>query len=99
MKKSHQDILSRRWSIEILMEFYNSKTNCRRYSDFKRNISGITPRALSCRLKELSEAEIITKSVDASSFSVKCEYRLSSSGKDFMKIAALMKTWSRKWRK
>ena len=92
------DYIGKKWTVIILLELYKGSKNKKRYSEIKRNISDITPKVLSSRLKELEENGMITKKIDSASFPVKCEYSLTKSGKDFIKIIKDIKNWSLKWK-
>ena len=80
------DIVSKKWSLIILLEIYKGSQSKKRYSDIKNNIHEITPKVLSGRLKDLEKEGLITKNVDASSFPVKSEYALTKIGLDFISI-------------
>lgn len=58
----------------------------------------ITPKILSARLKELEKEGLITKEIDATHFPVKCEYSLTKSGEDFVRIIQDIKKWALKWK-
>jgi DNA-binding HxlR family transcriptional regulator len=92
------EYLSKKWALIILLEIYKSESDKKRYSEIKKKIPAISPKILSTRLKELEKEGIIKKKIDTSSFPVKCEYSLTNSGKDFIKIIKNIKNWSLKWK-
>ena len=92
------DYLSKKWTPLIILELYKGTSEKKRYSDIKKHMPGITPKVLSARLKELEKQEIITKEIDATSFPIKCEYALTESGKDFIRIIKDIKTWALRWK-
>lgn len=92
------DIVSKKWSLIILLEIYKGKQSKKRYSDIKNNIPEITPKVLSGRLKDLENEGLIKKSVDASSFPVKSEYALTKIGLDFISIIKDIKGWALRWK-
>jgi DNA-binding HxlR family transcriptional regulator len=92
------DFMGKRWTLLILLELYKSKSNSRRYSEIKNNLAEITPKVLSARLKELEKEGLIKKKIDTTQFPVKCEYTLTSSGKDFITIIKEVKQWALKWK-
>jgi len=92
------EYLSKKWSLIILLEIYKGKNNQKRYTEIKNNIQNISPKILSNRLKELEREGIINKKIDTSSFPVKCEYSLTDSGEDIIKIIKEIKKWSLKWK-
>jgi DNA-binding HxlR family transcriptional regulator len=91
------DFIGKRWTLVILLELYKGEEKIKRYSELKRRLPGITSKILSTRLRELEEHKLITKKVDAREFPVKCEYSLSKSGQDFIKIIQDMKEWALTW--
>jgi DNA-binding HxlR family transcriptional regulator len=90
------DFIGKRWTLLILLELYKGKII--RYSKLKNNLTGITPKILSLRLKELEKEKLINKKIDTSVFPIKCEYSLTKSGDDFIKIIKDMKKWALKWK-
>ena len=92
------DFVGKRWTLLILLELYKSSSNSRRYSDIKANLPDITPKVLSARLKELEKEGLVKKKIDASKFPVRCDYTLTKSGEDFIKIIKDVKQWALKWK-
>ena len=90
------NFIGKRWTLLILLELH--KENYKRYSELKKDLYNITPKILSSRLKELEKQGLIKKKVDNSNFPIKCEYSLTESGKDFIKIIKDIKKWSLKWK-
>jgi len=89
------DFIGKRWTLLILLELYKGKI--RRYSEIKGRMADITPKMLSARLKELEKEGLVHKSIDSSEFPVKCEYKLTPKGNDFIKIIKDIKMWALKW--
>lgn len=92
------DFIGKRWTILILLELYKSRTKWKRYSEIKKGLQNITPKILSVRLKELEKEGLVVKKIDVTSFPIKCEYSLTDSGKDFIKIIKDMKKWALRWK-
>ncbi|MEA2038134.1 MAG: helix-turn-helix domain-containing protein [Nanoarchaeota archaeon] len=90
--------IGKRWTLLILLELYKGPSKTKRYSEIKRKLPEITPKIFSARLKELEKERLIKKKIDASKFPVKCEYTLTNSGEDFIKIIQDIKKWSLKWK-
>ena len=90
--------VGKRWTLLILLELYKGDSRWKRYSEIKKNVLGITPKLLSLRLKELEREKLIIRRIDSSSFPVKCEYTLTKSGEDFVRIIKDMKKWALKWK-
>lgn len=89
--------IGKKWTLLILLELYKGKDSLKRYSELKNSLLGITPKILSLRLKELEKEKLLKKRVDASNFPIKCEYSLTKSGEDFIKIIKYIKKWALKW--
>jgi len=92
------DIISKKWTLIILLELYKGEKNKKRYSELKNSIPDITPKILSARLKELEKHEFLTKSIDITSFPVKSEYSLTESGQDFISVIKEIKNWALRWK-
>jgi DNA-binding HxlR family transcriptional regulator len=91
------EFIGKRWTLLILLELYKGDFKKKRYSELKNSLDRITPKILSTRLKELAKEGMIKKDIDASKFPIKCEYSLTESGMDFIKIIKDMKKWALKW--
>jgi DNA-binding HxlR family transcriptional regulator len=92
------NFIGKRWTLVILLELYKGHNKWKRYTEIKESLDKITPKILSARLKELEKEGLLRKNVDASVFPVKCEYSLTKSGEDFIKIIQDMKQWALKWK-
>ncbi len=92
------NFIGKRWTLLILLELYKGDTKVKRYSEIKNSMKEITPKVLSLRLKELQKEGLIRKNIDARQFPVKCEYSLTKSGEDFIKIIQDIKKWALKWK-
>ncbi|MAG08452.1 transcriptional regulator [Candidatus Woesearchaeota archaeon] len=92
------NFIGKRWTLLILLELYRGKQKQKRYSQLKNNLPGITPKILSVRLKELEKEELIIKKIDTNIFPIKCEYSLTKSGEDFIKIIKDIKKWALRWK-
>lgn len=92
------DFVGKRWTLMILLELYRGKSRWKRYSEIKRGLSGITPKILSLRLRELEKEGLLKRRVDARTFPIKSEYSLTERGTDFVKIIKDMKEWGLKWK-
>jgi DNA-binding HxlR family transcriptional regulator len=92
------DIISKRWSLLILLSIYKSKNNTKRYNEIKKDLSSITSKILSSRLKDLERENIIKREIDDSEIPLKVYYSLNDSGKDLIKIIQDIKKWSLKWK-
>ena len=93
------NLLGKKWSLQILLELCKGKNAWKRYSEIKRKIPKINPRAFSLRLKGLEKEGLIKKKVSVKSFPIKSKYSLTKSGRDFVKVIDAMKKWTLKWKK
>lgn len=92
------DFIGKQWTLLILLELYRQKIQPKRYSELKRQLPKITPKILSLRLKELEKEGLVHKKIDTTQFPIKCEYKLTESGKDFINIIKHIKQWALKWK-
>ena len=58
------DILEKKWALRIMREIYKG---CIHFNQLKHKMRGITAAVLSKRLKELEDAELITKNITRNS--------------------------------
>lgn len=56
------DILSKKWTMVIIRDLIGNK---HRYGELEKSLSGISPKTLSTRLKELEEMRIISRCEEA----------------------------------
>ena len=92
------DVISKKWTLLILLEIYKNGRKKVRYSDIKKNMEDITPKVLSTRLKELEKQELIRKTIDASKFPVKSFYQLTKPGKELITVIKTFKEWALNWK-
>ncbi len=92
------NFIGKRWTLLILLELYKGDSKTKRYSQIKNSLPKITPKILSTRLKELEKENLIKKRIDTTEFPIKCEYSLTKSGEDFIKIIQDIKKWALKWK-
>jgi len=92
------EYLAKRWTTMILMELNRMDNEWKRFSRIRDSMKDITPKVLSERLKEIENHGLVEKRVDASSFPIKSEYRLTASGKELMCVVKELKKWALKWK-
>jgi len=90
--------LTKKWTLLIILELYKGPQHTRRFSELKDSLGDITQKILSERLRELETEGIVTKRVDATSFPVKSEYTLTSSGLELVDVIRGIKMWALKWK-
>jgi len=92
------EVIAKRWTLLILLELYKGESEWKRFSELKKRLSGVTSKILSQRLKELEVEGFICKRIQGEKYPLKSEYRLSMSGKDFIKIIKDIKKWALNWK-
>lgn len=86
------NILGDKWTPQLLRYFINEESV--RFCQLQDLVGGINPRTLSARLGALEEANIIKR---LSTTNTRCEYALTTKGKDLMPILISMQAWSDKY--
>ena len=85
------DLLERRWQLSII---YAALTGALRFSEFAEAVSGISPRMLSERLRDLEAAALVERTVVPSSPPM-VEYRLTERGRRLAPIIEAMREYAR----
>ena len=88
--KAATKILGDKWTPQLLRFFLNEESV--RFCQIQDLVEGINPRTLSARLDHLETEGIITKHPTTSDN--RCEYRLTTKGRDLMPILRDMQSWS-----
>lgn len=86
-------VLGDKWTPVLLRFFINEEKV--RFCQLQDLADGINPRTLSARLDHLEQHGIISK--DATTSISRCEYSLTSKGRDLMPIIVDMESWSTKY--
>ncbi|MDP6156167.1 MAG: helix-turn-helix domain-containing protein [Candidatus Thermoplasmatota archaeon] len=92
------DLISKKWTLLIILELFRGEKDRKRYSEIKRSIPRITPKILSERLKELAEENVLRKEIDYSEIPIKTFYSLTERGKDLVQVVQSVKKWGLKWK-
>jgi DNA-binding HxlR family transcriptional regulator len=87
------DILSSKWTIQILRELYLQPTRTRR---FLKVIPGLNMKTLSERLRMLESYQLIVRTV-FSERPLKVEYRLSVKGQELYSVLLSLKQLGASW--
>ncbi len=90
------DFIGKRWTLLILLELSREK-QALRYSELKVRLAGISPKMLSCRLKELEQRGLVNNVVDASQVPIRSEYGLTRKGREFVPIIRSLRKWALEW--
>jgi len=89
------DYLAKKWTLMILLELYKGK-EWKRFTEIKNSMKEITPKMLSERLAELEMEGLVENRIDASSFPVRSEYRLTGPGTELITVIHDLKKWALK---
>ncbi len=76
------DIVGHKWTTLVVRDLLSGK---KRYSELQRSISGISPRMLAARLKELEDAGVVTRTVFPT-VPPTTEYELTRLGRKLEKV-------------
>ncbi len=87
------EIIGNKWTALILRDL---TTGPKRFCEFERSLTGISPRTLSQRLDDLETHGILTKEA-AASMPPRTEYVLTQKGKDLVPILKQMALWGEKY--
>ena len=87
------DIVGERWTILILRDLFLQGP--RRFQDFERSLSGISPNTLSARLKTLEENGLIERRFYAE-HPPRAEYLLTEKGRELGPVVKALRDWGRK---
>lgn len=84
-------IIGSKWTIQILHQLCGG---AKRFKALERELSGISPRTLSYRLKQLENGNIIKRKIYAQ-IPLRVEYSLTKRGESLREIIQLMVEWGR----
>jgi len=87
------DIIGERWTMLILRDLM--LIGPRKFQDFERALSGISPNTLSARLKTLEEHGIIERRF-YEEHPPRAEYLLTAKGRDLGPVLKALLTWGEK---
>lgn len=85
-------IIGSKWTILLLHNLFDEK---KRFGELEHSLTGISPKTLSFRLKELEKAGIVKKKVFAE-VPLHVEYLLTQRGKSLSKVFDEMAKWGGK---
>ena len=87
------DIIGERWTILILRDLVVSGP--RKFQDFERSLTGISPNTLSTRLKRLEEAGIVERRF-YEQHPPRAEYVLTEKGKELRPVLKALLDWGQR---
>jgi DNA-binding HxlR family transcriptional regulator len=85
------DLLERRWQLSVI---YAALAGAIRFNEFAEAVSGISPRMLSERLRDLEAAGLVERTVIPSSPPT-VEYRLTARGRRLAPLIEAMRAYAR----
>ena len=90
--------IGKKWTLLIFLELYKGEKKWKRFNELKKNLSDITPKVLSQRLKEMCSNGLVKKKVNTSVVPHSSSYSLTPCGKDLFRITKQCKEWVLKWK-
>jgi len=87
------NIIGERWTILILRDL--SLYGPRKFQDFERSLSGISPNTLSARLKTLEEHGVVERRFYAE-HPPRAEYLLTEKGRELRPVLRALREWGEK---
>lgn len=93
--ESSFEILGRRWNGLIIHYLFNCSDCTAHFSDIKRDLADITSRALSMKLTELAEHNLVVKNVTTGT-PVTISYHLTEVGQELSLALQPIQTWAQK---
>ncbi|MFW9794497.1 MAG: winged helix-turn-helix transcriptional regulator [Candidatus Thorarchaeota archaeon] len=90
-------VLGKRWSILIIQVLLRPEASIGlRFHELQKELSWVSPKVLTQRLRELQEAEILTRTVDATNIPPAVWYTLTEKGRDLRVTLEAMQAWGQK---
>lgn len=90
-------VLGKRWSILIIQVLLRPEASIGlRFNELQKELSWVSPKILTQRLRELQEAEILTREVDATNIPPAVWYTLTEKGRDLQDSLEAMQAWGQK---
>ncbi|MFX1579605.1 MAG: winged helix-turn-helix transcriptional regulator [Promethearchaeota archaeon] len=90
-------ILGKRWSILVIQVLLRPEAAIgMRFNEIQKELSWISPKVLTQRLRELQEQGILSRDVDVTSIPPKVWYTLTEKGRDLGPSLEAMQAWGMK---
>jgi DNA-binding HxlR family transcriptional regulator len=87
------ELIGRRWAGAILYALADGPLH---FSELKNAVPGMSDRLLSCRLKELEKAGLVSREVKEGT-RVRVSYELTKKGHSLEPVMADLRAWAREW--
>lgn len=88
-------VIGRSWNGLILNYLSRCENQSAHFSDMKRDLKKITPRALSLKLTELGDWELVEKKV-VTTTPLSVEYQLTNKGFELAKALVPLEEWAQR---
>ncbi|HET8593015.1 MAG TPA: helix-turn-helix domain-containing protein [Solirubrobacterales bacterium] len=87
------ELIGRRWTGAILYALTDGPLH---FAELKEAVPGMSDRLLSCRLKELEEADLVSREVLPGN-RVRVSYELTEKGRSLEPVMGELRDWARHW--
>ena len=87
------ELVGKRWTASIMLA---AARGAERFSDYYRQVDGISERLLALRLKELTQQHLLERTVIPST-PVQIKYTLTEGGRELLIGLAPLIRWGQKW--
>ena len=88
------ELIGKRWTGAIVSALTEGPL---RYGELGKAVPGLSDRLLSQRLRELEEAGVVERAVEAGT-PVKVSYSLTEKGADLRPAISELRAWARRWK-
>ncbi len=90
-------ILGKKWAILVLQTLMTPEADDGlRFNEIQKELSWVSPKVLTQRLREFEDEAILLRDVDASEVPVKVSYSLTAKGRDLLPVVEAMQKWGMK---
>lgn len=87
------DVLGGKWTFLIIRDLFEGT---RRFGELRQSLTGVSPKTLSARLRDLEKKNIVTRKAYAT-VPPTVEYSLTEKGRSLKPIIKAMKIWGAQW--
>jgi DNA-binding HxlR family transcriptional regulator len=87
------EVLGGKWTFLIIRDLFEGT---RRFGELRKSLSGISPKTLSIRLKELEDKNVVIRTAYPT-VPPTVEYSLTEKGRSLKKLVKEMKIWGALW--
>ncbi|MEA4890805.1 MAG: helix-turn-helix domain-containing protein [Clostridiaceae bacterium] len=87
------DVLGGKWTFLIIRDLFDGT---RRFGELRKSLTGVSPKTLSIRLRELEDKDIVKRTAYAT-IPPTVEYSLTEKGRSLKPIIKAMKLWGKEW--